>query len=284
MSKVLSTKLAYSVSIGLTVWVAGVNAALANPHSDELIAVDSSHNMASSVIADSTRLIAEKIPKLKIKQQVTISETQIVSPPTPAAQQGSGNDAEEIKQLIRSFRSETQGVNTRLQELETKTTALNNSSLPTTKLVGEAIFAVTGLGGGPNNATRNTILSDRLRLNFRTTFTGKDLLLVRLQSRNSNSFAGGATSAAKTNMTRLGFEGSEENATYIHRLQYQTPLSPSTKVFVESVGSELNDNYYTFNPEHQAAGTGAVTRFGRFNPIYRLNNEGAGIGVEHKFS
>jgi Carbohydrate-selective porin, OprB family len=67
-------------------------------------------------------------------------------------------------------------------------------------------------------------------------------------------------------------------------LQYQLPLAPTTKVFVEAVGSEFNDNYYTFNPEHQAAGTGSITRFGRFNPIYRLSNEGAGIGVDHKFS
>jgi carbohydrate-selective porin OprB len=85
-------------------------------------------------------------------------------------------------------------------------------------------------------------------------------------------------------MARLGFEGSDENNTTLHRLQYQLPLAPTTKVFVEAVGSEFNDNYYTFNPEHQAAGTGSITRFGRFNPIYRLSNEGAGIGVDHKFS
>ena len=111
---------------------------------------------------------------------------------------------------------------------------------------------------------------------------------MRLQSRNSTSFGAALPSTgvapARTNMARLGFEGNDDNVTTLHRLQYQLPLAPTTKVYVEAVGSEFNDNYYTFNPEHQAAGTGSITRFGRFNPIYRLSNEGAGIGVDHKFS
>jgi Carbohydrate-selective porin, OprB family len=203
-----------------------------------------------------------------------------VQPPAPP--EVSQQDLDQLKQLVQSFGIELQGVDARLKALDSRVTEVKDKSFSTTtKLVGEAIFAVTGLAGGPTTATRSTIFSDRVRLNFRSSFTGKDLLLVRLQSRNSNSFAGAASG---TNMARLGFEGSEENTTTIHRLQYQLPLAPTTKIFVEAVGSEFNDNYYTFNPEHQAAGTGAVTRFGRFAPIYRLANEGAGIGVDHKFS
>jgi hypothetical protein len=207
-----------------------------------------------------------------------------VQPPAPP--EVSQQDLDQLKQLVQSFGTELQGVDARIKALDARVTDIKDKSFSTTtKLVGEVIFAVTGLEGGPSTATRTTIFSDRVRLNFRSSFTGKDLLLVRLQSRNGNSFAGAvATSAARTNMTRLGFEGSEENATSIHRLQYQLPLAPTTKVFVEAVGSEFNDNYYTFNPEHQAAGTGSITRFGRFAPIYRLSNEGAGIGVDHKFS
>jgi hypothetical protein len=209
-----------------------------------------------------------------------------VVPPAPVEPQVSQQDLDQLKQLVQSFSTELQAVDARIKTLDTRIAELKDKSFSTTtKLVGEAIFAVTGLAGGPASANRTTIFSDRVRLNFRSSFTGKDLLLVRLQSRNSNSFAGAvATSASGTNMTRLGFEGSEENATSIHRLQYQLPLATTTKVFVEAVGSEFNDNYYNFNPEHQAAGTGAVTRFGRFNPVYRLSAEGAGIGVDHKFT
>ncbi len=207
---------------------------------------------------------------------------EITPPPTPVEPAVSQQDLDQLKQLVQSFSTELQGVDARLRALDAKVVALKDQSFSTTtKLVGEAIFAITGLAGGPSTATRNTIFSDRVRLNFRSSFTGKDLLLVRLQSRNSNSFAG---TPSGTNMTRLGFEGSEENSTSLHRLQYQVPLAPTSKVFIEAVGSEFNDNYYTFNPEHQAAGTGSITRFGRFNPVYRLSAEGAGVGIDHKFS
>ncbi len=254
----------------------------------------------NSCVQSIEQLVARRKPKPKVKKRrVTPRAVEVappaapsvvppapepapVAPPAPPEPQVSQQDLDQLKQLVQSFSTELQGVDARLQSLDGKITALKDQSFSTTtKLVGEAIFAITGLAGGPSTATRNTIFSDRVRLNFRSSFTGKDLLLVRLQSRNSNSFAGAASG---TNMARLGFEGSEENATSIHRLQYQLPLAATTKVFVEAVGSEFNDNYYTFNPEHQAAGTGAVTRFGRFNPIYRLSNEGAGIGVDHKFS
>ncbi len=242
------------------------------------------------------QLVARKPRKFLKKRRVAPAPEVVTPPPVapemappppapvqpPAPPEVSQQDLDQLKQLVQSFNTELQGVDARIQSLDAKLAALKAQSFSTTtKLVGEAIFAVTGLAGGPNSASRNTIFSDRVRLNFRSSFTGKDLLLVRLQSRNSNSFAG---TASGTNMTRLGFEGSEENATTIQRLQYQLPLAATTKVFIESVGSEFNDNYYTFNPEHQAAGTGAVTRFGRFNPVYRLSAEGAGIGVDHKFS
>ncbi len=211
---------------------------------------------------------------------------EVVPPAPPAPPEVSQQDLDQLKQLVQSFGTELQGVDARIKAIDGRIADLKEKSFSTTtKLVGEAIFAVTGLAGGPSNATRSTIFSDRVRLNFRSSFTGKDLLLVRLQSRNSNSFAGSATtSAAKTNMARLGFEGGSDNSTTLHRLQYQIPLAPTTKISIEAVGSEFNDNYYTFNPEHQAAGTGAVTRFGRFNPVYRLSAEGAGIGVDHKLS
>ena len=226
-----------------------------------------------------------------------------VAPPEPVdapEEVVSQQDLDRLKGLVQSFGAELQGVDTRLQTIEATTKKLQDQSFSTTtKLVGEVIIGVNGLSGdrvavpsgspqGAKLSNNNTILADRVRLNFRSSFTGKDLLLVRLQSRNLNSFGaaigGTGPNPSGTNMNRLGFEGSEDNATSIHRLQYQLPLSPQTKVFVEAVGSEFNDNFYNFNPEHQAAGTGSITRFGRFNPVYRLSGEGAGISVDQKIS
>jgi hypothetical protein len=203
-----------------------------------------------------------------------------VAPPPPE-NTVSQQDIEELKQLTQAFRTELQGLDARLQSLEAKTAEIKDKSFSTTsKLKGEAIFAITGLAGRAAGTTpsNNTIFSDRVRLMFRTSFTGKDELVTRLQSRNSVTFASNST----TNMTRLGFEGGSDNVTGLNRLQYSFPFG-SSKVFIAATGKEFNDQVYTFNPEHQSAGLGSVTRFGRFNPIYRLSGEGGGITVDTKF-
>jgi hypothetical protein len=272
------------------------------PTGDKVLSREEFATSLNGCIQSMEQLVARRKPRRQIKKRRPAApsintppapevsppapEPAPVAPPAPVEPQVSQQDLDQLKQLVQSFGTELQGVDARITALDAQLATLKAQSFSTTtKLVGEAIFAVTGLAGGPSDATRNTIFSDRVRLNFRSSFTGKDLLLVRLQARNSNSFAGAAaTSPARTNMARLGFEGNDDNAATLHRLQYQLPIADTTKLFVEAVGSEYNDNFYNFNPEHQAAGTGAVTRFGRFNPVYRLSAEGAGISVDHKFS
>jgi hypothetical protein len=203
-----------------------------------------------------------------------------VAPPVPEVSQ---QDLEQLRQLVESFKTEIQAYDAKIQALDAKAVALKEGQFSTTsKLKGEAIFAITGLQGGPTTATGRgqTIFGNRLRLNFISSFSGKDQLLTRLQARSNNSFAGAPSG---TNMARLGFEGNDDNATTLHRLQYKFPLTSQTTVSLESVGSEFNDNIYNFNPEHQSAGTGSITRFGRFNPLYRLSGEGAGLTIDHKF-
>ncbi len=222
-----------------------------------------------------------RVPTLEVAPAPEITPAQpSVAPPQPE-NTVSQQDLEELKQLIEAFRNELGGTNLKLDLLDSKITALKNQSFSTTtKLQGEAIFAITGLAGGPSTATRNTIFTDRVRLGFRSTFTGKDLLWARLQSINSNSFAGNLSG---TNMTRLGFEGAGDNGTTLQKLQYKFPVTPQTTVFLETTGAEFNDNVYNFNPELQSAGTGSITRFGRFAPVYRLSGTGAGVTIDHKF-
>ncbi|MCC2692711.1 hypothetical protein IQ240_08910 [Nodularia sp. LEGE 04288] len=63
------------------------------------------------------------------------------------------------------------------------------------------MFGDQRAGGGDLNS--NTILANRVRLNFDSSFTGKDRLRVRLQSGNVTGLNPGVTG---TNMTRLGFD------------------------------------------------------------------------------
>jgi Carbohydrate-selective porin, OprB family len=219
----------------------------------------------------------------------------IVAPPEPQIEQEevvSQQDLDRLRGLVQSFNAELQGVDARLQAVDDKLTALRAQSFSTTtKLNGEAIITLSGYGGrgagiGTNGSTGN-IFGDRVRLNFDTSFTGKDLLRTRLQSRNITNFNAGVTGS---NMTRLGYDGGDvvggtfSNSTAVSVLKYNFPISAQTKVITEVVGAEFNDEYYNFNPVLESSGGGAVSRFGRFNPVYRLSNDGAQIGVDHKFS
>jgi hypothetical protein len=86
-----------------------------------------------------------------------------VAPPAPVEPEVSQQDLDQVKQLVQSFSTELQGLDTRLQALDAKITEVKDKSFSTTtKLKGEAIFAISGLAGGPSDATRTTIFSDRV--------------------------------------------------------------------------------------------------------------------------
>ncbi len=137
-----------------------------------------------------------------------------VVPPAPQVEQEevvSQQDLDRLKGLVQSFSAELQGVDSRLQVAEDKVTKLQAQSFSTTtKLNGEAILGISGYGGNGNGVGANgrtaTILSNRVRLNFDASFTGKDRLRVRLQSRNTPAFNSGVTGS---NMTRLGYDGDD---------------------------------------------------------------------------
>jgi hypothetical protein len=213
-----------------------------------------------------------------------------VAPPEPQIEQEeaiSQQDLDRLKGLVQSFSSELQAVDNRLVAVEDKLATVQKQAFSTTtKLNGEAIFAFSGYntgraaGIGTNGTTAN-ILSDRVRLNFDTSFTGKDRLRTRLESRNTPQFNSGVTG---TNMTRLGFDGDSQNNTSVALLNYGFPISPETRITVDVVGARFNDHLYTHNPLLTSSGSGAISRFGRFNPVYRLSTEGAALTVNHKFS
>jgi len=213
----------------------------------------------------------------------------IIEPPAPVEapeEAVSQQDLDRLKGLIQSFSAELQGVDSRLQATDAKVTKLQAQSFSTTtKLNGEAIIGISGYGGNGTavgtNSRNTTILSNRVRLNFDTSFTGKDRLRTRLQSRNTPSFGSGVTG---TNMTRLGYDGDENNTTNLSLLQYSFPLSSQTSVIVDATGSEFNDNMPTFNPLLASSTSGSISRFGRFNPVYRLSGDGAALTINHKFS
>ncbi|MBD2538758.1 iron uptake porin [Coleofasciculus sp. FACHB-SPT36] len=195
-------------------------------------------------------------------------------------------DLATLQRLIDEFGAELATLRTRVDNLEGRTAFLESHQFSTTtKLTGEVIFALADVFGeeraGGGDIDANLIFADRARLNFDTSFTGKDRLRTRLQARNIVSFGTGVTG---TNMTRLGFDGDSQNDVLIDDFYYRFPLGDKLLIQIDAANVEFNDNVYTFNPNFESSGSGSISRFGRFNPIYRLGSEGTGLTATYNFS
>jgi len=120
-------------------------------------------------------------------------------------------------------------------------------------------------------------------LSLESSFMGTDKLQTRLQAGNITNNSG----VTGTNMTRLGHDGfgngvTVPNVIAIDKLNYAFNLSDKINVKIDAIGGELNENVEVFNPDFRSSGTGALSRYGRFSPIYRQANNGAGITVNVK--
>ncbi|MFM6217096.1 MAG: iron uptake porin [Dolichospermum sp.] len=204
-------------------------------------------------------------------------------------------DLATLQRLQEEFSTELATLRGQVDALEARTGELEaNQFSTTTKLSGEAIFSVSQAFGDKvavqsspppgNNPTTdlnsNATFSNRVRLSLNSSFTGTDQLQTRLQGINiiPNSELTG------TNMTRLGYDGSatgnnSNNTVTIDKLNYAFNLKNNIRVKIDATGAELNENVNVFNPDFRSSGTGALSRYGRFSPIYRQAADGAGITV-----
>ncbi|MBE9034650.1 iron uptake porin [aff. Roholtiella sp. LEGE 12411] len=189
-------------------------------------------------------------------------------------------DLATLQRLQEEFSAELATLRGRVDGLEARTSELEaNQFSTTTKLVGEAIFNVSDAFGdqraGGADLNSNTVFSDRVRLSLESSFTGKDKLQVRLQAGNivqNNTVTG-------TNMTRLGYEADTGNGVEIDKINYAFNLSDAIRVKIDANNAEFFENTNVFNPDFRSSGSGALSRYGRFSPIYRQGAGGAGVTV-----
>ncbi|MEH1831355.1 MAG: iron uptake porin [Nostoc sp.] len=206
---------------------------------------------------------------------------------TATADLVSKQDLATLQRLQEEFSAELATLRGRVDALEARTSELEaNQFSTTTKLVGEAIFAASDVfgdnravpaGAPAQDLDSNTTFSDRVRLNLFSSFTGKDQLQIRLNAGNIVSNAG----VSGTNMTRLGFDGvtGTGNSVVIDKINYAFAFSKAVRVKVDASGGELYENVNTFNPDFASSARGALSRYGRFSPIYRQGQGGAGLTV-----
>jgi hypothetical protein len=198
-------------------------------------------------------------------------------------------DLASVQRLQEEFAAELATLRGRVDALEARTAELEaNQFSTTTKLNGEVIFALEGIARGEDangrDADKTTAFGSRVRLNFDTSFTGKDLLRTRLQVLNLGSFSTNNTKTAEGELRfNAGPFGTASNTVGLDALFYQFPLGKSTTVILEANAGAADDFTNTVNPYFDGdGGSGALSNFGTRNPIYYLT-AGTGIALRHQF-
>jgi hypothetical protein len=202
---------------------------------------------------------------------------------TATADMVSREDLSTLQRLQEEYSTELATIRGQVDALEARTGELEaNQFSTTTKLKGEAIFGLSQ-AFGDNNATgaaleSNTTFSNRVRLSLESSFMGTDKLQTRLEAANFVN----NRNVTRTNMTRLGHDSNTQNAVELDKLNYAFNLGEKINVKIDAKGGDFNDNIEVFNSDFKSSGTGALSRFGRFSPIYRLGGDGAGMTVNIK--
>lgn len=186
-----------------------------------------------------------------------------------------------LQRLQEDFSAELATLRGRVDSLEARTAELEaNQFSTTTKLQGEVAFTLADTFG--DDTDTETVFNNKVRLQLVSSFTGKDKLFTRLTSGNiGNSFA----DELGTNEGRFAHDGPSNNDVIIDRLHYVFPVG--NKLKVTTMASLGGHHFYAdvFNPGLNTGGgaTGALSRFGERNPIYRLgiNNSTTGVGFSY---
>lgn len=185
-------------------------------------------------------------------------------------------DIDKIKRLAREFRIELDGMGVRVENLESRVSFIEGHQFSTTtKLNGETYIAWSGVWGSEAaNEKPGTPITDgqigvnyQTRLNFDTSFSGQDLLRVRLRAANFQ-FA-----RAGSNLTDYNFSANTNSNVEIQKVQYRFPVSDNLTFWVSPVRMTLDDLSDPLAPYTNSLSDGALSFFGAIAPIYLMGDD-----------
>ncbi|BFM38656.1 probable porin; major outer membrane protein [Synechocystis sp. LKSZ1] len=214
-------------------------------------------------------------------------------------------DIDTLKRLAEDFQAELAALGTRVDNLEARTSFLEDHQFSTTtKLTGEVIFSLSGASGGePGSSNSQFTFNDRVRLNLTTSFTGKDALITGLQAYNfkAGQLVTGTGSVAEVlfpndgsilgeGMTSLNYEpqfagfnpqdlqpSCGNNSLCLYKLLYVTPVADNLTFFV-GPKAEVTDAFPAIVP-FASEGQGALSRAFAINPVLRVSGGTSGTGL-----
>lgn len=184
---------------------------------------------------------------------------------------------DELLKLQEEFKDELMVLRARVDVLETKTATLEATQFSTTtKLKGEVNFV---LGGVPDYQGRGvkaneTAFNYDMRLNFDTSFTGKDLLRTRLRSGNFSDLPFGSSSS----LFKLDKAETTDNSVELDRLYYQFPVSDSVEI---TVGPMVRNTEMAWVPTAYRSGILDFFSTAGVPGVYNKAT-GSGIGVQYQ--
>jgi hypothetical protein len=138
---------------------------------------------------------------------------------------------DELRKLQEEFKAELIVLRGRVDGLEAKVGVLEAQQFSTTtKLNGEVNFVLGGVPGYESRGTAadGTAFNYDVRLNFDTSFTGRDLLRTRLRAGNFSEQPFGSSSS----LFKLDKAEITDNSVEIDRLYYQFPVGDTVTLTV----------------------------------------------------
>jgi hypothetical protein len=186
-------------------------------------------------------------------------------------------DLETLQRLQEEFAAELATLRGRVDTLEARTAELEaNQFSTTTKLSGDAIFAISDVFGDDVDDENTTVFQDRIRLTLDSSFNGGDRLRTRLLAGNFQAFSQPGTEAA------FGYAANTDNDILLDTLSYLFPVGDRTSVVVYANGGSVDNLAFgnVITPFDVAGGRGAISRFGQRPPIYRVANTRAAIAAD----
>ena len=192
-------------------------------------------------------------------------------------------DLATLQRLSEEFRPELTSIRSRVDNLEARTTQLENHQFSTTAIIGgEVIFGLATAGGGnpPGTGKANTILSNLTRLQVVTTFTGIDRLRLELAAGNFSGLGFAGPSVLNTFTSLLSYQTDTGNKIQVASLEYRFPAFNNRVVFtVRPIGFSLS-SVLSANSPYFDTGRGSISRFGEGNPIFKIGALDAGVGFD----
>jgi hypothetical protein len=180
----------------------------------------------------------------------------------------------QLQKLTAEFTTELKAVGAKIDNLDQIIGKVEEQQFSTTTtLTGEVVMGLASPISG--DVDKNPVLGHRTRLEFNTSFTGKDQLYTLLSTGNFPEYS----ELTGTPMANLSFAQPDDNNIALEALLYSFPIGENIEVLIAGSGAAGDDIATPINPLYGDGGSGSISAFGNLNPIY-YPVDGAGLGLK----